>query len=478
MIRRLAVSGRRLAGGGAFLLAVCALWFAAHLWRIDDGPNGFHEWREADTCMVAWNLHTGPFDLLRPRISVLGYGDGVVGQEFPLYNAAIAAGWRVFGEGQHWWARLLSIAAALALIVGLRRLLLDLRWPRAAAGLAAAALACSPLLFFYGRKIIPDMPAAALALWGALLARRWLAGEAGWRSAAGAALLLALAGMIKPLALCVGLPLAVVLLQRHGWRGLLAVRFWLFGLACLLPMFLWFHHANTLGGSRYYFLIGVPWQTSLAALQQGWPFGKLLVEWPWQLWIGMPMTPLFFAGCWVVWRGHRECWVWWWLAGAFAVLLPFAGQFGPHDYYTVVMLPPCAILTGAGLAWALRQSGQMVVFAALVLLAVAGPLAFLRIDGRYGTTYDHRTIRAAATVAIPPADLVVAYDSVPSALLYRLGRNGWWIEEEADLRRLPELVAHGARFIAARGDRKAHLVSLVGECVLEVDGLAVYRIGR
>lgn len=469
-MRRWLVASRRLAGGLPFLLAVCGLWFAAHLWRITDGPNGFHEWREADTCMVAWNLHSEDFDLLRPRISVRGDGDGVAGQEMPLLNAAIVAGWKLFGDQQHWWPRLLSVIAGLALIVGVRRLLLDLRWPRAAAGLAAAALACSPLLFLYGRKIIPDAPAAALALWGALLARRWIAGEAGWRSALGAALLLAATGVIKPIALCIGLPLAVELLRRHGLRGLLQPRWWLFGAASLAPMVLWFRHANELGTGGY-FLLGVPWRRSLTALAEGWPLGKLLVEWPWQLWIGLPLVPLFALGCWFAWR---RGFIWWWLLGAFGVLLPFAGQFGPHDYYTVVMAAPCAVLTGAGLAWALAQRRRWLAASALVLLAAAGPLAFARIDGRYGTPYDHAAIRSAAAV-IPREALVIAYDSVPAAILYRLGRYGWWIESQDQLATVPALQARGARFIAARGDRRTHLATY-GPPLFEVDGLAVYRL--
>ncbi len=473
-MRRWLVASRRAAGGTGFLLVVCGLWFAAHLWRIDDGPNGYHEWREADTCMVAWTLHTESFDLLRPRVLVRGDGDGVSGQELPLLNAAIAAGWSLFGDGQHWWARLLSIASGLGLIIGLRRLLLDLRWPRAAAGLAAAALACSPLLFFYGRKIIPDMPAAALALWGALLARRWIADEAGWRSAVGAALLLATAGAIKPIALCIGLPLAASLLLRHGWRGLAQPRWWLFGAACLMPMVLWFRHANALGNQGY-FLLGLPWRRSLAALLEGWPLGKLLVEWPWQLWIGIPLVPVFAIGCWVAWR---RGFVWWWLIGAFAVLLPFASQFGPHDYYTLTMAAPCAAFTGAGLAWALARRRRWMAAVTLTLLAAAGPLAFTRIVGRYGAPYDHPAIRLAAGQHIPAEALVVAYDSVPSALLYRLGRNGWWVETRDGLAALPDLQARGARFVAARGARRDDLDGLVGPALFEVDGLTVYQLAR
>lgn len=475
-MRRLVVGARRMAGGMPFLLAVCALWFAAHLWRIGDGPNGYHEWREADTCTVAWNLHAESFDLLHPRINVRGAGDGITGQEFPLLNAAIAAGWSVFGENQHWWARLLSVASGLALIIGVRRLLLDLRWPAAAAGLAAAALACSPLLFFYGRKIIPDMPAAASALWGLLLARRWIVGEGGWRTAAGAAFLLALTGLVKPLALCVGLPLIALLVGRHGWRGLLQPRWWLFGAACLAPMAWWFRHAGSLDSSGY-FLIGVPWRRSLEALQAGWPLGKLLVEWPWQLWIGLPLVPAFIAGG--VWRWRRgSAWAWCWLGGAFSVQLPFAGQFGPHDYYTMTMAAPCAVLTGAGLAWALTLRRRQLAVAALVLLAAAGPLAFARIDGRYGRPYDHAAIRAAAAAAIPAGALVVAYDGVPAALLYRLGCNGWWIDDASGLGRLSEYAAQGAAFVVARGERRVQLQGLVGEQVLELDGVSVYRLAR
>ena len=150
------------------------------------------------------------------------------------------------------------------------------------------------------------------------------------------ALLLAATGVVKPIALCIGLPLAATLLRQHGWRALVQPRWLLFGAACLLPMALWFRHANALGSGGY-FLLGVPWRKSLEMLQGGGPLGKLLVEWPWQLWIGLALVPLFMAGCWCAWK---RGFIWWWLLGAFGVLLPFASQFGPHDYYTVVMAAP------------------------------------------------------------------------------------------------------------------------------------------
>jgi hypothetical protein len=132
------------------------------------------------------------------------------------------------------------------------------------------------------------------------------------------------------------------------------------------------------------------------------------------------------------------------------------------------------VLTGAGLAWALAQRRRWLAATALVLLAAAGPLAFARIDGRYGAPYDHPAIRSAAAV-IPREALVIAYDSVPAALLYRLGRNGWWLEGQDQLATVPGLQARGARFIAARGDRRAHLAAY-GPPLFEVDGLAVFRL--
>ena len=101
-----------------------------------------------------------------------------------------------------------------------------------------------------------------------------------------------------------------------------------------------------------------------------------------------------------------------------------------------------------------------------------------RIAGRYGQPYDHHAIRALASAAIPGDALVIAYDTVPAALLYRLGRNGWWIDGRDGLDQLPGLAARGARFVVARGERRAHLTGVVGELVGESDGVGVYRLDR
>lgn len=463
---------RRAVRSGWFVALVCLAWLACHAWRLDDGPTGFHEWREADTCSVAWQLYRESFDLLHPRIAVRGDGDGVVGQEFPALNAAIAVGWMAFGPDQHWWARSLSLIAAIAIMLALRRLMLDLGLPRLAASAAVFAAACSPLLFFYGRKIIPDVPALALALWGAVLARRWIVGTGGIGTAGSAAALLALAGLIKPIALSIGLPLAADWLRHRGWGGLARPAPWLFGLAVLAPMIAWFAHARSIGSGGH-FLLQAPWQASLEALRQGQPLVKLLVEWPWQLWIGIPLIPAFLIGA---WRARRVAWLWWWLAGAFAALLPFAAQFGPHDYYTVIAVPACAALAGIGVASALAHPRRWIAGIMLALMAAAGPAAFSRIVQRYGPPYDHAAIRRLADRHLPPDALVVAYDGVPATLLYRLARPGWWLSEEEQLASIPILAHRGATHLAARDARAEWLAARYGPPLFTSDGISVWRI--
>lgn len=89
----------------------------------------------------------------------------------------------------------------------------------------------------------------------------------------------------------------------------------------------------------------------------------------------------------------------------------------------------------------------------------------MRIGNRYGPSYDHGAVRSAAALAIPDHALVIAYDSMPAATLYRLARNGWWLSTPGELATVPELALRGAQFIAARGERRADLPRSEPRCL-------------
>lgn len=443
----------RLLAGRVWLVAVVTLFAAAHLYRIGDGPGGFHECREADTASVAENFYAESWDALRPRVHARGAGAGVVGQEFPLYNYTTAVLWRALGYS-HAWPRLLSVLAACLYLVAVHRLVRVLGLPAPVAGLAVFALACSPLVFFYGRKIMPDVLAAALVTCGLVSALGWA--RDGRRGAAvlGAALL-ALGGLVKPTHLCAGTPLLVMLVERRGWRALASRSVWLFGLAVLLPVGAWYAHARALGGD--YFLLQAPLADSWRALRTAAPYKRLFLQWPWELWLVSPLDWAFPVGVWALARRPQARCLAAWIAGCYLVMFAFASQLGPHDYYTLPLAAPVAIVAAAGLAWALERGGRLAP-ALVVLTMVAMPaVTWGRIHHRYSARYDFAAGRALAAAHLAPDARVVAYDYTAGLVLYRLGRFGWTLSRPEDLGRVPELARQGARYLAVQSREEVDL---------------------
>lgn len=423
-LRRAAIAIRRGAGSVRSAIAILALFAAFGLIGISDPPSGLHRWREADTCTVAWNMATGDGDLLHPRVNARGTGTGTTKQEFPLYNWLTAEGWRAFGWN-HAVPRGLAVAFALLGMWSLRSLVLTLGGGPRVANLALLCLASAPLWAFYARKIIPDVPAAAVSLAGFALFARWLRG--GGPAWIPAAALLALGGVMKPLTLCIGLPIVWCLLRARGWRGMVSAPALATGALVAGTLLAWVAYAQSITDPQvaWYFTFGIERQATLQALMGGEPLKRLFIEWPWQMWISMPLVIGFPLALWRFPRLPLVPLALAWLAAAWLVLLPFAVKFGPHDYYAVVAAPPMALLVAIGLArlMAWPRAGACIV--ACLLLAV--PIStWLRIDQRYGRSVDLVPARELAAGLMPAGQRLVVCEATPSYLLYAFDRTGWW----------------------------------------------------
>ena len=202
------------------ILALILIIFASlHGYRINDGPNGFHTWRETDTATVAANFFSETRNILEPRIDVRGLGDGKIGMEFPIYSYVIG-GLFYIGGHDHYWARGFTVAGAMLLILALFKLSQHLFPTDIDARFIAYAAACSPLLFFYARKIQPDIWGLNFSLWGLY----WFLKSVDRKSLSlllGSWVVMALGALIKPTMLAVGMPIAVYLYRSGGVKAFL-----------------------------------------------------------------------------------------------------------------------------------------------------------------------------------------------------------------------------------------------------------------
>jgi hypothetical protein len=417
-----------------------------HLYRISDPPNGFHTWRETDTVAVAYNFYTENWNFLQPRIDMRGTGDGIVGMELPIYSYTTALLFALCGYS-HLWPRLLTVGGGCLFLLGLHRLCKSTTGSAELAGLAIFLAATSPLLFFYSHKIMPDVWALALGVNGLACFVAWVLEARRWQAIL-SALCVALAAAVKPSALCIGLPMLALLVERHGVAFLRQWRYWLYGMACVLPAGIWWDYALQVNpATRGYFYLGGNWAEIVAALQHKKFYQHALLTFPWELLIGLPMAWAFLYGLW-----HRctlpRCRVLlWWIAGCYVAFVLLASHIATsHDYYTLPAVAPLAVITAWGVYRALAHHRPTLHLLAILALAVAPLLMYGRIAQRYSKPYDFFAGRVLADAYIPKHTKVITNDRTPGALLYRTGRKGWRLDRTAGVHGFFEAVRGGARF--------------------------------
>ena len=403
-------------------------------------PNGFHKWRESDTAAVASNLLSEDFNLLRPRIDQRGLDSGVTGMEFPIYNATVAKLWQVFGY-EHIWARLVSLLCLFVAVFSTAMLATTLpgrvhnvTWAVA----TAFSMGFAPLTFFYAQKIQPDIMGLALSMTGFWL---YVSGDNHkhainlW-SILGV-LLIGLAGTIKPTFLVIGAPLALLLFQRHGIKGMLSPRNLVAAASMLAPTIVWLRYARKLSeteGNQHFYLGGDFLSEAAATFSKDFA-QNVFLTWPFELQSGFILFPFAITGIFLLRKIQTAQLLAVWIGGCFLVFVMTAGHCATsHDYYGLPMVPPLAIASGYGIVasynhWqskpiGLKRKSVRILAGLLTVLALAPSVAFMRIQGRYGDPYQFSAGRNKINQYIPESARILAVDDTPSTLLYRVGRKG------------------------------------------------------
>ena len=134
---------------------------------------GCESWRESDVLIVGRSFCREHTPLWLPRVDARGEGTGITGMEFPLVNW-VQGKVLCAGDDQVVGAQLLTLIRALVGATCLWALARDALGRRAAL-LGQCTFLLSPLVFYYGRSTMPDVPALCFGLLGLFLLRRALA---------------------------------------------------------------------------------------------------------------------------------------------------------------------------------------------------------------------------------------------------------------------------------------------------------------
>jgi 4-amino-4-deoxy-L-arabinose transferase-like glycosyltransferase len=206
--------------------------------------SGFSDnWRQADTASIARNFLNGGFNLFYPQINWGGNGPGYVEAEFQLYPFIVALLYKVFGE-YVWLGRLVSLLFAIGTLVvfyWLARMTIGL--PGAAWALFAFVF--SPLIVRYSTAFMPEAAVLFFYVLALTLFQVWLNDQKN-RTLWLAGVSTALAILVKPTSIHVGLIFLFLLVEKSGLRFLRRGSVWLFAAICLVPGVLWYLHARNL----------------------------------------------------------------------------------------------------------------------------------------------------------------------------------------------------------------------------------------
>lgn len=447
----------------------CALilFTILHFYNISAPPNGYHQWRESDTAAISLNYYQEDCNFLHPRINQRGATSGITGSELPIYNYAGAMLYTIFGPS-HAAHRLLTLLGALFALWVFFKTVLLLTKEKLLAACSALALAFSPLFFFYTYKIMPDIWMLALLLLSVWSFVRYLNDRKTMLFIL-SAIALILSATIKPLSLSIYLFYLVLLLRssREKFKSF----FIMAGYVCItfLPTLGWYLYARQVNeeyGSPGFYL-GETLSTFYTYLVSSQFYKKLLLQWPFELWIGWPLVLFFFIGLVLLIKSKRKHGIFVWLLSCYIAFALISYHSSSHDYYTLIVLPPIAIITGAGIEKIIRwrQWGRYILIAIIVIVPAA---TFIRIKHRVVDVPLYYQFREATKSIIPPESLVMVEDKTTSVKLYQLNRKGWPLRGTITYNKVKEYIAEGAEYIVLEDELSAYDDSLF--TLFEPDG--------
>lgn len=319
---------------------------AARAWVFFNLDTVVYWWRPSDNAAIARNFFEHGYRLLYPQVDWGGAGTGYVEMEFPVLQYATALLYGAFGFHES-LALVLPLAAALGSVVATYWLGREVmgEWP---ARLASLVLALSTSFIRYSETFLGEPLLVCTITFGLYALLRWTR----WSREGGywlAAACLAMAILLKPTALVIGLPVAYLVWERDGWRAFTRVRTWALAAIMLVPAALWYWHAYRLGAAS---------GNTVGILSSGYlklARADLLASAEFylrQVWFAAMyhLTPVLLVplavGLRTLDRRGRVIGVWI-LAGILQIIIAAEGNFA-SPYYQLVMLPALALVVGAG----------------------------------------------------------------------------------------------------------------------------------
>ena len=329
-------------------LGLLLLLFAAARWQLlghlDSPVVG---WRPTDMAAIALSYYRNGFHFLYPQVFWGVSGHGYVEMEFPLVPFTTAILLKVLGE--HEWV---NVICPLAFGFGLVWVTYSFgRYLRngTVGFVAGLVVALAPnLVMLTDTGIYADPPMVFFGALGLYWLVRW-SDDGRQRSLFAAAVAVALAILLKLPALYLGIPVAVVFVEKFGVHFWKQPALWATAAVMLLPSILWYWHAYNLY-VEYHNTFGI---LAGGALKFGYSdilahpsFYRLTVQ-RLSLYHFTPLGAIgLLYGSYILWQ-RRAVFLLSWLGATVAfVFVAAAGVMYGHYHYLLPMLPIGALIIG------------------------------------------------------------------------------------------------------------------------------------
>lgn len=430
------------------------------LYRFDNPIADWHSWRQSETAAVSRNFADDGFDLLHPRMhnisnvqSGIDNPHGYFFVEFPLYNAAQAGLFVIFGGFTiEQWGRIVSIFSST--LTALFLYLIVSRHSNKKIGLFSAFFyALTPFNIYYGRTVFADTSMAMAVLGGIYFFDIWIEKEKNklrtkekskWLFFFLTVLFTAAALLLKPTALFFILPIIYLAFAAFGWNVFKKWQLWLFALLIVAPLAWWriwmtqFPEgipANTwlLNGNGIRFrpsFFRWIFYERLTVLISGY-FGMVFLLFGLYKWKKLKEAKFFLT----------------FIISSLLYVCVFATGNVQHDYYQIPIMPSIAILFAIGSYFLYQWSFKKIpVGKGILVICLLGGFYFSWMQVRDYFNINNRSIIAAGEVVdkLTPKDAkIIANYNGDSTLLYQTKRNGWASFQDP----LPVLIQKGADYL-------------------------------
>jgi hypothetical protein len=311
-------------------------------------------WRQVDTASIAYHFYVNGYKLLYPQIFWGGNGPGYVETEFQLYPFLVAILYYFFGEN-YWLGKFVSLLFSIIAWLLFYQLAIKVLGKRRPAGWALFYLVFSPLYLRYSVAFMPEAAVMMFYIAALFFFVNWTKTSSS-RHLILSSICSALAILVKPTSIHIGLIFALVALYQ--WRGKILRRWetWLSTAIALAPGVFWYWHARNIYltyGNTFGLLSGGDSKFgSLGSLL--WPhlyYHVPFLDWEWIL--GYGAIFLFLAGV-VVSMKRRELRFIVFGIAIIGLYYLIVSRYAHEEWgiqYHVYMLPFAALAIGLGVEW-------------------------------------------------------------------------------------------------------------------------------